>query len=188
MAVKIKLTDVRARFPKLFEAEAFEEGSKPRFSCDFLLPKDDPRMAKIEKDLKAEARAVWGDKLWEKTWNTLVDDRQKSAWQDGDMTKYDSDDGNVIIAAKRYESDGRPLVVDRDKTPLTKDTGRIYSGCFVNATVEFWIQKGKYTGIRCTLLGVQFSKDGDNFGGASRGSEDDFEELAVEDDGEDALV
>jgi hypothetical protein len=188
MPVKLKLTNVRARFPKLFEAEAFEPGAKPRYSCDFLLAKDDPRVKDIEAKLKAEAKAVWGDKVWEKMWNSLVDDRQKSAWQDGNMTKYDSDDENIIIASKRYESDGRPRVVDRDNTPLVKDTGLIYSGAVVNGSVEFWIQKGKYAGIRCTMMGVQFVKDGDNFGGAAKPSEDEFDELAVEDGGEDALV
>ncbi len=186
MATKIKLAGVRIRFPKLFEAEQFDGQGDYRFSADFLIEKGSALEKQIEAAVQEEAAATWG-KGSDKTLANLRDNNQKCAWQDGDKTKYDSDDGNMLLCAKRKEKDGRPLVFDRDKTPLVKDTGRIYSGAYVNATVEVWAQKGQYQGIRCTLLGVQFYKDGDNFGGASKGKEDDFEELGVE-DGEDALV
>jgi len=85
----------------------------------------------------------------------------------------------MLLCAKRKESDGRPLVLNNDKSPLVKDDGRIYSGAYVNATVEVWAQAGQYTGMRCTLLGVQFNRDGDSFGGAGKASDDDFEDLGT---------
>ncbi len=54
-----------------------------------------------------------------------------------------------------------------DKTALTEADGRIYAGCYVNFNVDIWAQDGQYTGIRCSLNGVQFVKDGDAFGGAA---------------------
>lgn len=185
MGIKLKL-QTRARFPKIFEAEQYEGKGDFRFSCDFLVEKGSDMEKEIEAAIEAEAQAQWG-KDWKKMLAGMRGNNQKCAWSDGDNTKYDSDDGHMILAAKRKERDGRPLVYDRDKTPLTKDTGRIYSGCYVNTSVEIWAQKGTHAGIRCTLLGVQFFKDGDNFGGASKGKETDFEELGV-DEGEDALV
>ena len=32
----------------------------------------------------------------------------------------------------------RPLVVDVDKSPLTAQDGKPYSGCYVNASLELW--------------------------------------------------
>lgn len=57
--------------------------------------------------------------------------------------------------------------------------GRPYSGCYVNAKVQIWAQKDKYVGVRCTLVSVQFVKDGDAFGGGGPATADGFE--AVED-------
>jgi hypothetical protein len=72
----------------------------------------------------------------------------------------------------------RPVAVNRDTSPVSAEDGVIYSGCYVNATVELWAQDNKYgKRVNATLLGVQFSKAGDAFGGGSVGSADDFESI-----------
>ena len=38
--------------------------------------------------------------------------------------------------------------------------------------------------IRCALVGVQFVKDGQAFGGARRATDDEFDDLEVPDDDE----
>lgn len=179
MSTRIALNNVRLSFPKLFEAEPFEAGGKPRYSAAFLVPKGSDLEKKIEQAIKAEAQAKWG-KTWEKTLASVRGASNKCSWQDGDLSKYESDEGHWRLSAIRQESDGRPAVLDRDKTPLTAADGRIYAGCFVNAIVEVWAQSGQYTGIRCSLLGVQFVKDGDAFGGAARVTSDEFEDLGVD--------
>jgi hypothetical protein len=45
--------------------------------------------------------------------------------------------------------------------------------------VDLWCQPKPNAGIRCTIMTVQFVKDGDAFGGA-RPSEDAFEEVVDE--------
>ena len=70
-------------------------------------------------------------------------------------------------------------MIDRDKTPLTEEDGKIYSGCYVNAIVELWSMNNEYGKRICgNLLGVQFFRDGEAF--ASSGDSvgvDDFESL-----------
>jgi hypothetical protein len=61
---------------------------------------------------------------------------------------------------------------------LEKDTGVIYSGCFVNAQIDIWAQDNGFgKRINCTLAGVQFAADGDAFGGGRPASADDFDDL-----------
>jgi hypothetical protein len=70
-------------------------------------------------------------------------------------------------------------VLDGLKNPLVAADGKPYAGCYVNTTVEFWAQDNSYgKGIRCTLLGVQFLRDGDAFSAGSVATPDDFEALA----------
>lgn len=63
-----------------------------------------------------------------------------------------------------------------------------YSGCYVNASVEFWAQDGDNAGIRCSLRGVQFFKDGDSFAGGSKAKADEFDEFNAADGADAGLV
>jgi hypothetical protein len=186
MSTRVHLKNVRIAFPKLFKAEPFEAGGEPRFTASFLIPKGSELEKAVEAAIVAEAQAKFG-KTWEKSLMAIRPVPNKCAWQDGDLSKYESNEGHMILNAVRKEKDGRPLLLDRDKTPLTKDDGRIYAGCYVNASVDVWAQTGQYSGIRCSLNGVQFVKDGDAFGGAARVSDDEFEDLGVDEEA-DALV
>jgi hypothetical protein len=82
----------------------------------------------------------------------------------------------------------RPLVIDKDKSPLTEQDGKPYAGCFVNASVELWPQDNNYgKRVNASLRGVQFFRDGDAFAGGGAASEDEFDDLAVG-AGEESLV
>ena len=72
--------------------------------------------------------------------------------------------------------------MDVDKTPLVAENGKPYSGCFVNASLELWAQDNNYgKRVNATLMGVQFYKDGDSFSGGGVASEDDFDDLSIDD-------
>lgn len=187
MATKIQLKEVRLSFPKLFNAEAFPGTEQKRYGARFLIAKDSPLAKHIQEAVESEAKAKWG-KTWQKTLASVEGNSNKCCWLDGDKVgKYDSEEGHMLLSSNRKESDGRPLVIDRNKTPLQEKDGKPYAGCYVNATVEIWAQEGQYTGLRCTLLGVQFLKDGDSFGGAGKASDDDFDDVGAP-EGEDELV
>ena len=106
---------------------------------------------------------------------------------DGDTKSYDGYAGMIALSASRDAEKGKPLVLDRNKSPLSQEDGKPYAGCYVNATVEIWIQDNKWgRGVRAQLLAVQFAKDGDAFAAGGVANPDDFDELA--DQGEEELV
>jgi len=78
----------------------------------------------------------------------------------------------------------RPIVVDRDKTPLIEADGKPYGGCYVNVSVDVYAmdKPGMGKSVNATLLAVQFVEDGESFGG-SKGTADVFDSM---DDGEGA--
>ena len=100
----------------------------------------------------------------------------KLALKDGDDSGRDEMIGKMTIKASTKK---RPVVIDRDKTPLVEDDGKPYAGCYVNAIIRLWAQDNSYgKRINASLEGVQFHKDGEPFGagGVSVDEFDDFED------------
>jgi hypothetical protein len=91
--------------------------------------------------------------------------------------KNGSDSGREELEGKftiKGSTKKRPLVIDRDKTPLTEDDERIYAGCMVNGVISLWSQNNEFgKRINCSLLGVQFHSDNSPFGDAGL-SPDEF--------------
>ena len=64
----------------------------------------------------------------------------------------------------------RPLVITRDKTPITEEDNLVYGGCYVHGIVSLWAQNNGFgKRINAQLDGVQFVKDGEPFGDAGIG-------------------
>lgn len=176
MSNKILLSNVRLSFPSLFQRATFN-GEETKFEATFLLNKDDHKdlikkidagiREKIKVDLKGAK--VGADKL---------------CMKDGDEAGYDGYEDCMSVKASNKN---RPLVVDRAKNPLTEEDGVVYSGCYVNATIELWAQNNAYgKRINANLLAIQFVKDGESFGvGGTKGSVDDFD--VIDDDMEDFM-
>lgn len=183
----VQLKNVRLSFPDLFEAVQYEGKGPFSYRASFLQPEgqavfvqqDDKSwkqttMAKVIADV---AKGKWGAKS-DAVLKSIQGNNQKFCWTDGDTKEYDGYEGNYCLAASRGQDKGRPLIMDRDKTPLTAADGKPYAGCYVNATVEIWPQDNSFgKGIRATLRGVQFFKDGDAFSAGTPVSEDDFDEI-----------
>jgi hypothetical protein len=203
--MKLKLNNVRIAFANgLTVAEKSGEDAAPAYSCTFLIPEQGDPKRKVIEDMcyaVAAAHEKWGAKGKAIVDNMLeMGNPKEGCYYPGKRKDYDGFAGSMALAAKRYEKDGMPVLLDTDKSPLwdaakgkpiAGKEGKIYSGCYVNATVDIWPQDNKWgKTIRCTLLGVQFAKSGDSFGGTTKGSEDDFEDLGVgaHADEEDALA
>lgn len=180
--MKVKLTNVRLSFPKLFKAEAFEEGNKPRYSARFLVEPGSANDKAIKKAIQDVAVEAFKDKA-KKTIDNLRGNSQKFCYVPSER---EETEGLMVLSANRNEDSGPPAVVDKNPNrKLTQQDGKPYAGCYVNATVDIWAQTGKYTGIRAALIGVQFAADGEAFGGAPATAED-FDDLSDgEDDGAD---
>ena len=165
---KITLKNVRLSFPSLWRKAVFD-GKDTKYEATFLLDKEEhaEKIAEIDKAIKAMVKeALKGAKL--------KDD--KICLRDGDLEIYDGYKGCMSFKASNGR---RPLVIDRDRSPLTEDDGKPYAGCYVNATVELWVHNNQFgKRINANLLGVQFVADGEAFGGGGSVADvDDFEEL-----------
>jgi hypothetical protein len=162
---KIKLNNVRLSFPSLFRKSVYN-GEETKFEATFLLNK------KTQADKIKEIQDAIASMIKENLKGAKLGD-DKKCLKDGDDFEYVGYAGNMSIKAS---SNKRPLVIDRDKSQLTEEDGRLYAGCRVNATIELWAQNNTYgKRINANLLAVQFYKDDEPFADGEKGSVDDFE-------------
>jgi len=172
MSGKIKLSNVRLSFPSLFRKAQFQ-GEETKHEATFMLHKerDADKIEEIKRAIQAKIKDdLKGAKI----------PSDKICLKDGDESGRDEYVGHYTIKAANNK---RPKVIDRDKTPLTEDDGKPYSGCYVNAVIDLWAQSNSYgRRINANLLGVQFFKDGEPFESGSVADDDDFEEVEGDDD------
>lgn len=178
--MKIKLQNVRLAFPDIFEAKTVNGEGDPAFSATFLMAPDHPAIDKIRAAFEKLGKEKWGAR-----WATVkkeIETKDRLALHDGDTkADYAGFEGNMYISARNRT---RPLVIDRDKSPLTMADGKPYAGCYVHASIELWCQDNNYgRRINASLRGIQFYKDGDAFSGGGAASRDEFEDI---EDGSDA--
>lgn len=176
---RVMLLNVRLAFPTLNKPEKFDpsnEKQEPRYSATLLVNKDDKaQVAAIDAAIRAAAAAKWGDNKADAAVKGLTAGL-KIAKQDGEMKadKYDGFEGHWAIAAHSKEN-APPRLLDRDKTELPRNTPKLYAGCYVNASVEFWAQDNQFgKRINAQIRGVQFASDGDAFSGARPADVDEF--------------
>lgn len=170
--MKIKLNDVRLSFPSLFRKGTFA-GEETKYEATFLLSKDG------HADLINSIKEAISD-LIKTDLKGVKLPADKLCLRDGDLVIYDGYDGCYSIKAS---SQKRPIVLNRDKSPLTEDDNIIYPGCYVNAIIELWAQNNSWgKRINASLLGVQFARDGEPFGNGSSASADDFDFVDADDD------
>ena len=172
---KIKLTNVRLSFQRLFVPKSFKEGQPARFEASFLLDPSDKAHAALIKEIKTRAKEVIKEQWGEKPKSLKV------CFGSGDEKDYDGYEGQFYITSNNRT---RPTVVDRNLQPLVEADGKPYSGCYVNGTITLWAQDNQFgKRINANLRAVQFVRDGEAFGVQPVEAEEEFD--AREDDGED---
>lgn len=188
--MKVKLDNVRLSFPSLHTPEQFQGEGTFNYRAQFLFEPGSKTHKDIMEKIGAVAKEKWTEKKYKQILETIKTQSNKFCIADGNTKDYDGYKGMLALSASRKRESGKPLVIDRNKTPLTAEDGKPYAGCYVNATVEIWAQDnpkwGK--GIRAQLLAVQFLKDGDAFGAGAAGDPDEFEDLSMETPEEESLV
>lgn len=173
--MKVHLKNVRLSFPDLFKAVEFKPGDgKPRYNATFLIVPDSDNDKAIRAAIVAAAEESWGDKA-KKIVESIKGQSNKFCYLDGDLKDYEGYADHLYLAC---HSKTRPTVVDGARQPLTQDDGKPYAGCYVNAIVDIWAQKGENQGMRASFSGVQFASDGEAFSASAPASADEFEELA----------
>lgn len=180
--MKVKLAAVRGAFLTLFEAKTVGGEGEPRYSGAFVIEPGSANAKALAAGLIAVAKEKWGAKadgvLKELKSKGRVCYREEGLSKDGEVY-----DGFENMHSLNASNKARPLVLDRDKSPLSAADGKPYSGSFMNVSIELWAQDNQYgKRINASLKGVQFVKDGDAFGGGAPASPDEFEDLGVEDE------
>lgn len=82
--------------------------------------------------------------------------------------------GKFVVNAKNKK---RPTLAHRDKTIMTPEEAaeKLYGGCIVNASVEFYAADDvNGQGVYCVLRGVRFLRDGEAFGGGRTAALDEL--------------
>lgn len=181
--MKVALKNVRLSFPDLFTPKAFQAGDEPKYKATFLIEKGSDNEKAVEAAIKAVAKEKFASKA-DSVLKSIRGNPNKFCFQDGDTRDYDGYEGMMALGASNK---ARPLIIDRDKAPLTAADGKPYAGCYVNATVELFGYDKSGNGIAASLKGVQFVKDGDAFGGGAPASPDEFDDLGVDEE-EDSLA
>lgn len=188
---KLKISDARLSFPVLFEAQQFNGEGTPKFRATFMLDPNNKQHAKQIKGIKAAidecARAKWG-KQWDAKKIKLKGTCLKA--QDDDLASEDlvtetegeyreEFEGVYLFAASETK---RPSLVDADRTPLVKEDGKPYAGCYVTAIVSLWAQDNAFgKRVNANLIGVQFKKDGDPFEARTVVADDDWDDFDDDD-------
>lgn len=167
--MKILLPNVRLSFPSLFEKASFD-GQLGKYEATFLIPKTD---IAIVARIREAIEGAMTDKYRGKK---VSIPEHKWCFQDGDLKDYDGYADHWSFKASNAR---RPTIVNRDKSPIIESDEVIYAGCYVNASVEIWIQDNNYgKRVNANLHGVQFVRDGDTFGAGDIDALDDFDELS----------
>lgn len=178
----------RLSYPNLFQKKMRKDKAgnptgRAVFSASLLIPKkladgsDNPDLAKIRKAAQFTKQEKWQGKPVNMVGSCLRDGVEKEATEGY---------GPSIMFIS--SSSDRPIgVVDRNLTPLTEDSGKIYAGCWVRMGVRCWAQdneNGKR--LNWALQNVQYVRQGEPFGEKRVKAEEQFEALPEDEEGVDS--
>ena len=174
---RVILKNVRIAFAWLNEpqpGQISEQTGQPgpaKYGAMFLIPNDQTEAINaVMGSMWNQAVAKWQDKATG-IWQGLAS-VGKLALRDG-MTKseYDGFPGCQFISASTPADKRPPELLSNFAGPdgapakLPRPQSMIYSGCYVNAQLDFWVQDNKFgKRINCEIAAVQFNRAGDSFG------------------------
>jgi hypothetical protein len=165
-----------------------DTGEKTKnWSVSAILPPTHPAIPKLVVMMKEVAIAKWKDKGAEIY--AMLKAQDKLCIHDGN-NKISAGDKEAYHGNWFVTCNGKvpPTIINRNQGVLVAGDRIPYSGCYGNIEIEVWAQDnpGNKGGkrINAGLLGVQFWRHGDSFGGANRVS--DASEFPCAEDADDA--
>lgn len=182
--MKIMLKNVRIAFPALAVPQAFGEG-EPAYGAKLVIVPKSENEKVLDDAIAAEAKDKWKDKAGD-VLKMLLEDKKVAFVKGVYRSKktgeaYAGFENAYHLSARNAKT--KPTVYDRFGNELAEraDIERvIYSGCYVNASVDIWAQDNKWgRRVNCSLRGLMFAADGENFGGSSTASADEFKDFAA---------
>lgn len=168
----------RASFLRVDKPERFQGTGEPRYSANVLFEPGGEAHKKVKGAMLAAAAEKWGENKAEKAVESLTK-QNKVAVVDGDAKGYDGYEGMLVVQAHAKANNPPTLVktINGENVKLDNESqSDIYSGCYVNAIVEFWAQDNQWgKRINATICGLQFAGDGEPFSGGRPAGSDDFD-------------
>lgn len=173
---KILLKKVRLSFPQLFTPRAFQAGQDPRFEASFILDPANKDHAEQIAAIKAEIVRLAGEAFGGPT---KIPRDLKTCLVDGNTKDYAGYKDMLVLTSHNKV---RPTVVNRQKAPVAEgDPQAPYAGCYVNATVNLWVQNNQFgKRVNASLRAVQFYDDGEAFGRGPVDADSEFEAIGDE--------
>lgn len=173
---RIMLKNVRQSFMCYWQPEPYPNSSDttPYYSGTYLLPPDHPQLPDLHKICVDLCNEKWGKRG--PAILKAITMTGKIFLRNGDTKPdYDGFPGNWFVSAR---SKVRPSYFDGQKNEITEGQGILYSGCYVNVSLEFFAYTKGNNGLGARQRGVQFVRKGDAFGGGGPpASGDEFDEI-----------
>lgn len=208
--MKVIVKNARLSFNDLFEPKGFKD-SDPAFGATLICSDDttlaidseeiDPKTNRpkkktlkhamllkiVEKVLQEKA----GGKLPVKFKNWCYNKADGSTTRDqyidqktGDYwAGFDAETWFVSAKKKPEKCEGGKLkVLDQEKNPIQPNSGKIFSGCYVNCIIQVYAMKDEKAGwtVQASLEAVQLLKKGEPLGFKPIDAENEFDEEEVE--------
>lgn len=182
----VKLRNVRCSYPRVYDAEKFDENAKEaQFSCTFIMEKGSEAHLLVARAIKECIAEQWPQSKPQRLEHCLRDGSEKMSVGGEYPEGYSAD--VVFVNAKNTL---RPSLYDAKGQPTTKADGLIYGGCYVAANIRLWAQHHQKWGpkVNASLDGIRFMRDGDAFGGGGRVAKpEDFADLDGDEYGDNVL-
>lgn len=176
----MKFTTGKARlsYAHIFKTYA-TDGKAPKYSCALLFPKSDTK--NIDR-LNKLVKTMLADPENKQKWGTSNAAALKMPLRDGDAER--PDDSNykgMFFLNASANPEYPPKVVTLDRVPVA-DPSEVYSGCWVQAVLEFYSYNSRGNkGIGAGLRGIRKLKDDKPFT-SSEISDSDFSDDFIDDD------
>jgi hypothetical protein len=167
MTKKIKINNVRISYPYIFKKGFYEGKENNKYTVTLVLDKSDPNHIEAKKIIDEQINTIYSQ----------TKTARSSFKDDKFCVKEESEEFENSWLIK-CGNPKRITIIDRDKTPLTEEDGKIYAGCYVNVLIDLYYydkQYGKF--ILSNIYGIQFSKDGESLEGRIVDVTDDFTDL-----------
>jgi len=176
----ILLSNARNSFPHLIEPQTQVDATTGKtrisYSIDLVMQPDSPSFKAFMAEVQKIAFTKWGENAGA-VLQMIQADRKTRCFGSGN----EKIDKKTFKPYKGYENmvyvtaikDRPPQVIDTEGRAAEDGntmayqmlTRKMYAGCYLNVAVRPWLQENKFgRGIRCELIAVQFSTDGEAFG------------------------
>lgn len=169
----------RISFPWIAQPQTEVSGTplkEPAYSCDIILPQNDPSFIKFMQTYAAMAAEKWKENA-NAAMQRIQSDRKTRCYGMGEekvsgktFQPHPGYAGNVYISAR---SSRQPQIIGSDgkqidpanALAIRAEAAKMIGGMYVNAVVKPWLQDNKTgIGIRCDLIALQFAREGEALG------------------------